>query len=115
MGKKAMLGYFVNTEGKFLKINTEGETEAVALNPEFAYTLFNTRILKRMAGVLSVGLGEKLLLAGVGMALAFIIIFVVLPMAGYPVHIGKGLVQVAVNMPNAVTTTPPPGNFTVGG
>ncbi len=109
---KTMLGYYVNQDGQFIKIKESGDTEAVALNPEFAFTLFNTRILSRITASFAT-LGEKITWAGIGVALALLFVFVILPLAGVPVHVGKGLIKVAVTLPQHALGVPPAGNFTV--
>jgi len=119
---KAVPAFFVDHLGRFIefKDSNDGkkEKEIKALDPDFAYSLLNSKVLKKISHHIASDPQTFLMGLGIGAMLIALVIFVVLPLLGIPVAIGRQPVEVSITYPTAPPPQhPPAGNYTpaVGG
>ncbi|MEM1983508.1 MAG: hypothetical protein QXZ63_07610 [Sulfolobales archaeon] len=111
--KKVYLTFYFDRKGNALSIN-EDKTTPVCVDPVIKKSVVDSVLLERIFRSLRYDLGALLTGVGLGAFILSVIIFVLLPILGIPVLIGKqpiDVIHVYETQPHVI----PPGNFTVGG
>jgi len=108
--------WIADADGKVLQLEIDGEklkAAAKSIPPELSYAVINSKLLSKVARVISQD--YSLLMYGMflGLGLAVLLVLVVLPAMGIPVQIGAKPINVNVTLPSRpLYSLPPPGNYT---
>lgn len=122
VGKKLYPHYIFDQKGVALKITLnerDGELETLideyVPDPRITESVIGQQALHQIFRQLGgINFGSVIAGVGVGLLITYIVIFILLPIMGIPVTIGRTPVEVTINATSPWTgQLPPPGNYTI--
>jgi hypothetical protein len=110
-GRQVYLTYLFDADGKAIQVAPD-KIERKAPNPYITNAIVNRNLLRQVFSGLYFSWHQIVMGMGIGIMMMTFMIFVLLPLLGYPVTIGKTPVEVTVRTVAEGSWLPPPGNFT---
>lgn len=110
--KKTYLTYFFTRNGQAVSMQSPSEIQVHTPSPSMVEAIINRRLLEQIFRSLRMDLTALLTGTMLGGFIAMIIVFVMLPILGIPVTIGRQPVEV-VHIQQPPVEIQPPGNYTI--